>query len=200
MPCLSHSLSWDAASWHISKKLLAHLKELNKHAKPDGYPVIKTAPLPAGAQFLNVIESVFSGMARAIIHNSDYPSVEAAKEAIDVYFSERNAHFSKHPKRRGKRSGEWSACRANFAKGKTAKTRCMDSRRSALLERQIEPTLSQTISPRVSGSCLPCSSRTTSDGVGRPDSVELKAILSWRFRSVFAQGAAITPSRTYCLP
>jgi hypothetical protein len=44
-------------------------------------PYIETAPLPAGAQFLNVIESVFSGMARAIIHNSDCPSVEAAKEA-----------------------------------------------------------------------------------------------------------------------
>src|ERR1700722_2787875 len=29
-----------------------------------------TAPLPAGAQFLNVIESVFSGMSRAVIHNS----------------------------------------------------------------------------------------------------------------------------------
>jgi hypothetical protein len=87
--CRTVYLSWDAASWHISKKLLAHLKELNKHAEPDGYPVIKTAPLPAGAQFLNVIESVFSGMARAIIHNRDYPSVEAAKEAIDVYFSER---------------------------------------------------------------------------------------------------------------
>ena len=71
-----------------------HLKELNKHAEPDGCLVMKTAPLPAGAQFLNVIESVFSGMARAIIHNTDYPSVEAAKEAIDVYFSERNAHFS----------------------------------------------------------------------------------------------------------
>jgi hypothetical protein len=28
----------------------------------------------SGAQFLNVIESVFSGMARAIIHNSDYDS------------------------------------------------------------------------------------------------------------------------------
>jgi hypothetical protein len=33
----------------------------------------------AGAQFLNVIESVFSGMARAIIHNSNYGSIDAAK-------------------------------------------------------------------------------------------------------------------------
>jgi hypothetical protein len=32
-------------------------------------PVAELAPLPSSAQFLNVIESVFSGRARAIIHN-----------------------------------------------------------------------------------------------------------------------------------
>jgi hypothetical protein len=37
---------------------------------------------PARAQFLNVIESVFSGTARAIIHNSDYKSVDETKRAI----------------------------------------------------------------------------------------------------------------------
>jgi hypothetical protein len=62
---------------------------------------VKTAPLPAGAQFLNVIESVFSGMARGIIHNSDYDSVEAAKDAIDRYYAERNEYFQTHPKRAG---------------------------------------------------------------------------------------------------
>ena len=119
--CRTVYLSWDAASWHISKKLLAHLKELNKHAEPDGYPVIKTAPLPAGAQFLNVIESVFSGMARAIIHNSDYPSVEAAKEAIDVYFSERNAHFAKHPKRAGQKIWRMERVPSEFREGQNCK-------------------------------------------------------------------------------
>ena len=39
----------------------------------------------------------------AIIHNSDYASVEAAKAAIDRYFSERNDHFQKHPRRAGKK-------------------------------------------------------------------------------------------------
>ena len=60
-------------------------------------------PLPSCAQFLNVIEAVFSGMARAIIHNSDYASVDAAKAAIDRYFAERNGHFQKHPRRAGKK-------------------------------------------------------------------------------------------------
>ena len=119
--CRTVYLSWDAASWHISKKLLAHLEELNKHTEPDGCPIIKTAPLPAGAQFLNVIESVFSGMARAIIHNSDYPSVESAKEAIDVYFSERNAHFSKHPKRAGQKIWRMERVPSEFREGQNCK-------------------------------------------------------------------------------
>jgi hypothetical protein len=96
-------LSWDAASWHVSKELADHLDKVNSTAETEGAPVIKTMPLPAGAQFLNVIESVFSGMARAIIHNSDYPSPVAATEAIDRYIEERNAHFRLHPQRAGKK-------------------------------------------------------------------------------------------------
>ncbi len=94
-------LSWDAASWHMSKKLLAFVEAHN--AKSDGSPKLELVPLPASAQFLNVIESVFSGMARAIIHNSNYPSVGAASEAIDRYFEERNRHFAENPERAGNR-------------------------------------------------------------------------------------------------
>jgi hypothetical protein len=79
------------------------LDALNRQAVEHGFPVLETAPLPAGAQFLKVIESVFSGMARAIIHNSDYPSAEAAREAIDQYFQDRNEHFARHPKRAGRK-------------------------------------------------------------------------------------------------
>jgi transposase len=96
-------LSWDAASWHISKQLFARINAHNLAIPSEGGPLIETAPLPAGAQFLNVIESVFSGMARAIIHNSDYRSMDIAKAAIDRYFEDRNAHFQKHPKRAGKK-------------------------------------------------------------------------------------------------
>ncbi|MGD0227122.1 MAG: IS630 family transposase [Terriglobia bacterium] len=96
-------LSWDAASWHISKELFSKIKERNEEAPTHGYPIVKTAPLPAGAQFLNVIESVFSGMARAIIHNSDYHSLDAAKAAIDRHFKNRNEHFREHPKRAGRK-------------------------------------------------------------------------------------------------
>jgi transposase len=96
-------LSWDAASWHISKQLFARIDAHNSAVPIKGGPLIETAPLPAGAQFLNVIESVFSGMARAIIHNSDYKSMDAAKAAIDRYFGDRNANFHQHPKRAGKK-------------------------------------------------------------------------------------------------
>ena len=96
-------LSWDAASWHISKQLFTRIEARNSAVANGGGPLIETAPLPAGAQFLNVIESVFSGMARAIIHSSDYKSVDEAKTAIDRYFAERNAHFRDHPRRAGKK-------------------------------------------------------------------------------------------------
>ena len=42
-------------------------------------------------------------MARAIIHNSDYRSMDIAKAAIDRYFEDRNANFQKYPKRAGKK-------------------------------------------------------------------------------------------------
>ena len=41
-------------------------------------------------------------MARAIIHNSDYPSADAAMAAIDRHFAERNRHYQDNPKRAGK--------------------------------------------------------------------------------------------------
>ncbi len=93
-------LSWDAASWHISKQLY---QEIDQHNAKHERPAIATAPLPAGAQFLNVIESVFSGMARAIIHNSNYKTADEAMAAIERYFTERNEHFRQYPQRAGKK-------------------------------------------------------------------------------------------------
>ncbi|TGN53781.1 IS630 family transposase [Paracoccus liaowanqingii] len=94
-------LSWDAASWHISKQLQKKIDDHNESAALRGRPLVELVPLPAGAQFLNVIESVFSGMARAIIHNSNYTSADEAKIAIDRYFEKRNDHFKRNPKRAG---------------------------------------------------------------------------------------------------
>ena len=97
--------SWDAASWHSSKNFLTEVRHVNKHKYRKAYntPIVKLAPLPARAQFLNVIESVFSGMSRSIIQNSDYESVSAARAAIDRYFQERNECFMKNPQRAGKK-------------------------------------------------------------------------------------------------
>jgi transposase len=93
-------LSWDAASWHVSKQLY---KSIDLHNAAAAGPIVETAPLPSGAQFLNVIESIFSGMARAIIHNSDYKTMDDAKAAINRYFKERNSHFKQYPQRAGKK-------------------------------------------------------------------------------------------------
>jgi transposase len=119
--CSTVYLSWDAASWHVSKRLFSHLAKLNQYAAIDGLPILKTAPLPAGFQFLNVIESVFSGMARAIIHNSDYPSFEIAKVAIDRYFDERNKHFAAYPKRAGHKIWGRERVPSEFSKGNNCK-------------------------------------------------------------------------------
>ena len=95
-------LSWDAAPWHRSKALHDRIEELNAPGPRGDFPDIRVLPLPGGAQFLNVIESVFSGMARAIIHNSDYASVEDAKAAISRYFEERNRSFQMTPRKAGR--------------------------------------------------------------------------------------------------
>jgi hypothetical protein len=97
--------SWDAASWHASKALYKKVEEINgqEYRKEHNSPLVKLAPLPSCAQFLNVIESVFSGMARAIIHNSNYASVDECKNAIDRYFEERNQNYKENPKKAGKK-------------------------------------------------------------------------------------------------
>jgi transposase len=97
--------SWDAASWHGSKKLCHWVDQVNnpEYRSVHGTPLVELAPLPAGAQFLNVIESVFSGLARAIIHNSNFQSVTEAMAAIDRHFRERNEHFENHPQRAGRK-------------------------------------------------------------------------------------------------
>ena len=101
--CKKLYLSWDAGGWHASKELYETVDKVNGTAyrRKHHTPRAELAPLPASAQFLNVIESVFSGMSRAIIHNSNYGSLEDAMGAIDRYIDERNKYFQAHPKRAG---------------------------------------------------------------------------------------------------
>ena len=115
--------SWDAASWHASKALDKKVAEVNnpEYRRSNNTPIVELAPLPASAQFLNVIESVFSGMARAIIHNSNYKSVDDCKTAIDRYFSERNAAFIENPKRAGKKIWGEEVVRPVFSDSNTCK-------------------------------------------------------------------------------
>ncbi len=100
-------ITWDAASWHRSNQLIEWVDDLNATSRAArGGPEVELLPLPHCAQFLNVIESVFSGMKRAVIHNSDYPSVGEMKTAISRHFQDRNLFFTDNPKRAGKRIWE----------------------------------------------------------------------------------------------
>ena len=98
-------LSWDAASWHLSKKLNEMVEMINTRTQGEEHtgPRVSLVPLPSSAQFLNVIESVYSGMSRAILHNSDYVSVDDCKKAISDHFAKRNQYFKENPKRAGKK-------------------------------------------------------------------------------------------------
>jgi transposase len=119
--CRKLYFSWDAASWHVSKELKTFISHHNSKCRSNKRPRLELAPLPASAQFLNVIESIFSGMARAIIHNSDYPSVDAAKKAIDRYFAERNQHFRKNPRRAGNKIWKLERTSSVFNPGNNCK-------------------------------------------------------------------------------
>lgn len=100
-------LTWDAASWHRSDALSEWLDRFNAETRVRDYgPTVELVPLPTSSQFLNVLEAVFSGMKRAVIHNSDYRSTEEMKRAISRHFSERNAYFKENPKRAGKKIWE----------------------------------------------------------------------------------------------
>jgi transposase len=97
-------LTWDAASWHKSGMLVEWLDAFNVETTSSGFgPTIHLVPLPTSSQFLDVIEAVFSGMKKAVIHHSDYKSEDEMKMAISRHFVERNGHFRDNPKRAGKK-------------------------------------------------------------------------------------------------
>ena len=121
--CRKIYLSWDAASWHSSKVFLANVKEVNRisYRKQHTTPLVRLAPLPARAQFLNVIESIFGGLSEAIIKNSDYGSVDEAKSAIDLYFDERNDFFRVNPGRAGNKIWGEEIVKPLFKQGQNCK-------------------------------------------------------------------------------
>ncbi|HME32936.1 MAG TPA: IS630 family transposase [Terriglobales bacterium] len=100
-------ICWDAASWHDSIPLIGWLDAFNlKTTETKEGPLITLVPLPSCSQFLNVIESVFGVMKKAVIHHSDYQSAHQMKSAISQHFRERNAHFKDNPRRAGKKIWE----------------------------------------------------------------------------------------------
>lgn len=122
--CTRLYFSWDAAGWHASKRFMRRVEEINssKCRREHGNPIVQIVPLPARAQFLNVIESIFSGLAVSVIHNSDYASVDAAKAAIDRYFAERNLYFQQNPKRAGKKIWGKERVGSTFQEGQNCKS------------------------------------------------------------------------------
>ena len=74
-------VTWDTASWHKSAMLVQWLDAFNSITRMAGEgPLIELVPLPTSSQFLDVIEAVFSGMKRAVIHHSNYRDVSEMKK------------------------------------------------------------------------------------------------------------------------
>jgi transposase len=112
-------ITWDAASWHDSSALVDWLDTFNRQTtvSKDG-PLLMLVPLPSCSQFLNVIESVFGVMKKAVVHHSDYRNPQQMKAVISRHFRERNEHFTKNPKRAGNKIWDvdfFSAPRAQTA-------------------------------------------------------------------------------------
>jgi transposase len=100
-------ITWDAASWHGSDKLVEWVNDFNAWNQANACgPIIELVPLPSSAQFLNVIEAVFKAMKKAVIHFSDYQSEEEMKNAMSLHFVERNTYFKHNPRRSGKKIWE----------------------------------------------------------------------------------------------
>lgn len=104
-------LTWDAISVHGSKAVMEWIAANNEDAKG---PHIEVVPLPSKSQFLNVIESVFGGMKKAVICNSDYATPHDMQEAIARHFEERNQYYRDNPKRAGNKI--WDKQRFDFNK------------------------------------------------------------------------------------
>jgi transposase len=99
-------ITWDMASWHRSNLLVEWLDTFNEETERSAEgPLIHLVPLPTSSQFLDVIEAIFSGKKKAVIHHSNYRSEEEMKAAISRHFAERNEYFIVNPKRQGKRFG-----------------------------------------------------------------------------------------------
>jgi len=95
-------VTWDSISSHGSKDLLSWKDSHNSSTKEKGSgPLVEIVPLPSRSQFLNVVEAVFSGMKRAVIHNSNYGSKKEMEAAISRHFEERNLFYKNNPKRAG---------------------------------------------------------------------------------------------------
>ncbi len=102
-------ITWDAASWHKSYPLVEWLDAFNaetQRSREGPLIYLNLVPLPTSSQFLDVIEAVFSGMKRAVVHHSNYGSEQEMKAALSRHLAERNAHFLVNPRRAGQKIWE----------------------------------------------------------------------------------------------
>ena len=90
------ALIWDNASWHISKKVCAWIREHNRQVKRDGHGVrILTCRLPVKSPWLNPIEPKWAhGKRRVVEPNRVLSADELADRICSAFGCEHQAHLS----------------------------------------------------------------------------------------------------------
>jgi transposase len=90
------ALIWDNASWHISKKVRAWIREHNRHVKDSGQGVrILVCRLPVKSPWLNPIEPVWMHSKRRVIEpNRTLSALELAERICTVCRCTHEDHLS----------------------------------------------------------------------------------------------------------
>jgi len=87
-------LVWDNASWHVSARVRAWIKEHNRRAKQDGGVRIVACRLPSKAPWLNPIEPKWLHGKRAIVEPERVLTAQEVEErACSYYGCEQHEHL-----------------------------------------------------------------------------------------------------------
>ena len=79
-------LVWDNASWHVSKRVRAWVREHNRRAKRDGGVRILACYLPVKSPWLNAIEPKWAHGKKAIIEPDRRLTAQEVKQRVCDYY------------------------------------------------------------------------------------------------------------------
>jgi hypothetical protein len=79
-------LVWDNASWHISQRVRAWIKDYNRRTKVDGGVRIVACPLPVKSPWLNPIEPKWAHGKKAVVEPDRLLTAQEVKDRVFEYY------------------------------------------------------------------------------------------------------------------